>query len=117
MHLAPPARRAKLWGVCLRLLALAATACSTPTLPLPPPTALIEAAPDAEGFVTVSGTAQDGARVSVFNEDREQGVVVVADPGGSYAARLGAAAGDVLSVWQLSGDDLSAPVTLTVPSP
>lgn len=102
-----------------RLLALGAAAllaaalglgpgCAAPTLPLPPPTALVSS-PDPEGFVTVSGEARPDAIVMVYNESRMQGVIVMAGPSGAYAARLAAAVGEEIAVWQREGTNDSTP--------
>lgn len=75
--------------------------CAAPVLPIPPPTALIEAPPDMDGMVTVSGEARPGAYVFCLNNDTEMGVIVTADPAdGTYSLRIAASIGDGLSVWQ-----------------
>ena len=95
------------------MLALTA-ACSTPTLPLPPPTASIAAA-DADGQWLVEGTALETAFVFVFNEDSETGVIVIADDVGRFEAVIAAQPRHTVSVWQRSGNDLSPALRLTVP--
>ena len=79
--------------------------CASPTLPLPPPTALVEA-PDMTGFVTVSGEARPGAFVGCLNENTEVGVLVRADPmSGEYTLRIQAMSGDGLALWQFEGTE------------
>lgn len=77
--------------------------CAAPVLPIPPPTALIEA-PDMDGFVTITGEARPGALVYCFHEETGTGVIVTADAtSGAYSLRIAAATGDALTVWQSVG--------------
>ncbi len=100
-------RRALMTGVTLSLLlsalvlgALAGPSCAAPTLPIPPPTALVEA-PDAEGLVLVTGNARPGAFVGCLNERTEDGVIVRSDvASGDYSLQIRAASGDDLTIWQ-----------------
>ena len=107
------------WLLCLALLAAIAAGpgCFAPTLPLPPPTALIEGPPDADGFVTVSGQAREGAFVACLNEQTEDGVIVRADLAtGAYTLRVAAMPEDVLVLWQFdAADEGSMQVRRTVP--
>jgi len=75
------------------------TGCAAPTLPIPPPTALVSS-PDAMGYVTVSGSADSTAYVFVLDENTEVGVIVHANAMGAYNARLPASVGDGITVWQ-----------------
>jgi len=93
---------------------LAAIGCSTPTLPLPPPSALVEA-PDAMGLVTVTGDVLPDAFVFCFNERTSQGVIVTADDTGRFSLQIGGQSGDDLSVWQRRGTDRGPDVSYTVP--
>lgn len=87
---------------CLSPLA----SCAAPTLPLPPPTALVEGPPDAEGFVVVSGEARPGAFVGCLNERTEIGVIVRAEvTSGRYTLRVAAESLDVLTLWQFEGTE------------
>lgn len=89
-------------ALALLLGALLGPSCAAPTLPIPPPTALVEGPPDAQGFVLVTGNARPGAFVSCLNERTERGVLVRADvDSGDYALRIEAIAGDDLTLWQL----------------
>ena len=80
--------------------------CAAPVLPLPPPTALVEAPPDMDGIVTIRGEAQPGAFVGCLNENTEAGVIVRADPmSGEYTVRIAAMTGDGVALWQFQGTD------------
>lgn len=94
--------------------ALFAGGCYAPTLPLPPPTALVSP-PDADGYVTVSGSAVADAFVFVLNEERSEGVIGRADEVGRYAIRIQAATGDGLTVWYREGSADSSLVSRIVP--
>lgn len=102
----------------LALLLLGVAACAAPTLPLPPPSALVEGPPDASGIVTVTGNARAGVFVGCLNERTESGVLVRADPmTGDYTLQLPAEIDDTLSVWQFEGTDPGGmPRTIVVPS-
>jgi hypothetical protein len=89
------------------------TGCAAPTLPIPPPTALVSA-PDASGMVTVSGHADPAAYVFVLNEATEAGVIVHADASGMFSARIPASLGDMITAWQMIGNEASQQVHLTV---
>lgn len=90
--------------------------CAAPVLPLPPPTALIEAPPDMDGMVTVRGEARPGALVFCFNNDTGLGVIATADAGtGAYSLRIAASTGDLLSVWQQEGGTSGMLQDLVVP--
>lgn len=100
--------RAAAFGAVLGLSVLGAsvstTGCAAPTLPLPPPSALVVSAPDASGMVTVTGHADPAAFVFVLNEATEYGVIVHADAAGLFSAQIPASVGDMLSVWQAIGN-------------
>lgn len=100
-------------------LGLIGTACYAPTLPLPPPTAL-SSAPDADGFVTVTGMTRPFALVFVINEmsrdPMERGVVVDADDRGFYTARIRAEIGDTITVFAREGTQDSQVTDTIVPA-
>ncbi len=80
--------------------------CAAPVLPLPPPTALVEAPPDMDGLVTITGEARPGAFVGCLNENTEVGVLVRADPmSGAYTVRIQAMSGDGIAIWQFEGTE------------
>ncbi len=103
-------------AAALALLLLGCTGSSSPTLPIPPPSAL-SSAPDADGFVTIAGDgAIEGAMVLAFNERIDMGVIGVADDMGGFSLRLQAVVGDTIVVWQRVGTDSGQLLTLVVPS-
>jgi len=63
-------------------------------------------APDADGFVVVEGRAREGASVGVLNDMTLEGTVVTSqDDVGcasscAFSARVEAASGDPIRVWQ-----------------
>jgi hypothetical protein len=91
-----PLRAALLGSV---LAALLAGCGNTPTLPLPPPLAVI-GAPSLEGLVTVSGQANEDAYVTVLNQQTESGKITHAEADGHYTVEIEAESGDVLVIWQ-----------------
>ena len=116
-----PATIRRALRLCCALAALlTASACSnsaSPTLPIPPPSAL-SSAPDDEGMVTIEGrNAVEGAMVSAFNERLEVGTIGVADDLGEFTLRLPAESGDSLSVWQSVGVQRGEILTIRVPDP
>ena len=97
------------------LLGAGCEVSSTPTLPLPPPSAR-SSAPDASGSVTVTGGAVEaGALVFVYNLDTESGVIGVADDAGSFSLQLPASVSDTLEIWQRVGTRSGQPVDIVVP--
>ena len=99
------------------LLALALPGCTGPTVPIPPPAAITVSAPDADGLVSISGTAQPLAIVSALNQRTELGVLVVADEEGAFGLAIAAEAGDDISLWNRLADTTSGVTTVTVPEP
>ncbi len=88
-------------GILLVGLTAIGPSCAAPVLPLPPPTALVEAPPDATGIVTVTGNARPGAFVGCLNQRTEDGVIVHADlMTGDYTLRIAAEVDDSLTLWQ-----------------
>lgn len=80
------------------------SSCNAPTLPLPPPTALVSSL-SVDGTVTVSGDALENAYVSCLNTRLDSGVIVRANDSGHYELTIAAQGGDTLSVWQHIGTD------------
>ena len=95
-------------------LALGASACLSPTLPLPPPGAPEVSAVDKDGNVTLTGTANANAVVFAFDDRTEGGAIATASSAGGYAMKLAAKTGDTIEVWQEVGGDRSASVIVTV---
>ncbi len=104
-------------GLLAALVALG-VACSSgasPTLPIPPPSALTSA-PDEDGVVTITGNgAIEGALVSAYNERTERGVIETADDAGAFVLRLEAQTGDSILVWQRVGTQSGQVLSLGVP--
>jgi hypothetical protein len=111
-------RRRALLALCVFGVGLAAGAggCFGPTLPLPPPTALVSA-PGADGFVDVTGEALPDGYVLALNVDTDEGVIGRADGAGRYALRVRADVGHTLEVWQMAGTEDGQHRTVTVPAP
>lgn len=104
-------------GLLAALVALG-VACSSgasPTLPIPPPSALTSA-PDEDGVVTITGNgAIEGALVSAYNERTGRGVIETADDAGAFVLRLEAQTGDSILVWQRVGTQSGQVLSLGVP--
>ncbi|WP_437787118.1 hypothetical protein [Sorangium sp. So ce1097] len=99
----PTRRRAALrFAFALATSLLAGAACLSPTLPLPPPEPADTMRPsDAEGKWLISGNCTPGARVSVFNERTQRGVIEDdVDGNGRYHVEIEAELCDTLLVWQ-----------------
>lgn len=108
---------ARLLALSLLLAAPACTTGSSPTLPIPPPTAL-SSAPDAAGIVTITGSgAIEGAMVLAYNERLETGSIGVADDMGDFSLQLAAEVGDSITVWQRVGTDSGQLLEIIVPAP
>ncbi len=98
-----------------------AAACTTPTLPLPPPTApeiTTGLEPDTVKLSSVHGSEPD-ALVIVINRNpslaRDKRVTgTIADDQGSWELIVPAVAGDVLDISQESGSTRSPTTTVTV---
>lgn len=79
--------------------------CTSRTLPLPPPEVTQVSPPDANGLVTVRGRARDGASIGVIDDMTATGTIVTSLEEGcgsacAFEAKLKAAPGDQLRVWQ-----------------
>ncbi|WP_437594548.1 hypothetical protein [Sorangium sp. So ce1000] len=97
-------RRAALHlAVALAISLLSGAACLSPTLPLPPPEPAdtIRPSADREGVWQISGNCSPGARVSLFNERTQRGVIEDdTDGNGRYHIEIEAQLCDTLLVWQ-----------------
>lgn len=106
----------------LGLFALAtALACTTPTLPLPPPTAPSISDGTEEGTIHLSSMqgSEPDALIIVINRDptlaRDKRVTgTIADGTGSWELDVLAKSGDVLDISQESGSTRSPTTTITV---
>jgi hypothetical protein len=93
-----------LWtSICCAALVMGA--CTTRTVPLPPPIVQQLSLPDEDGIVTVTGLCHEGASVGVMNESTQVGTVTRSFETGCesscpWEARLKAERGDAIRVWQ-----------------
>ena len=102
-------------------LLVGALACTSPTLPLPPPAAPIisvGSSPDTFKLASIQGV-EPNALVIIVNRDddlpRNKRVTgTIADENGSWDANVIAKAGDVLDISQESGSTRSPGTTVTV---
>lgn len=115
MHLASP----RLLGLAALLSAalLGTSACTSRTLPLPPPIVQELSAPDMNGMVRVTGLCTEGASVGVMNDYTQEGTVVTShevncDSSCPFEAMVRAEAGDPLRVWQFFETESSIHVTV-----
>ena len=90
------------------IFVFALVGCNTsPTVPIPPPEAIIVEPPNEEGFSQVKGepgAAKEDDVVLVFNMDLGKGVMTVAEDDGSFEVEIEAEIGDKISV-QIKRDD------------
>lgn len=90
-------------------------ACNAPSLPLPPPAALVSAPDPATGLATVDANVLSNAYVLCLNDRTDRGVIERADDSGRSVFQIAAVGGDTLSIWQQVGDDLGPPRQFVVP--
>jgi hypothetical protein len=98
------------WLLASSVLA-ACAGCTSRTLPLPPPDVDPIPAPNAQGLVRVSGTAQEGASIGVLRT--MTGVIVTSTADNCsrscpWEAFVSAKAGDQLRIWQFFETNSSA---------
>lgn len=96
-------RRAALRLTALAVSLLAAAACLSPTLPLPPPEDPDTIQPSAEhsGYWRVSGECYTGAMVTLFNDRTRKGVVVEdTDRNGRFSIEIEADVCDLVMISQ-----------------
>lgn len=108
-------------ALVLVLVAALAFACTSPTLPLPPPVAPLVSTgttPDTVHLASVEG-ADPNALIVIVNRNealpRNKRVTgTIADERGSWDVTVVATVGDVLDISQESGSTRSASTTVTV---
>jgi hypothetical protein len=89
--------------------ALAAVACLSPTLPLPPPSEPTVSGPDETGTVRLSGRARPTAWVFAMDRANQEGAFKQAAGDGSYELELRAEIGDEIVMWyELDGEGSEA---------
>ena len=114
----------KRWrGTLAAVAVVAATACASPTLPLPPPT-VPSALPAGEGRYTLRAVrgVEPNAVVVIYNNNTalslsERAEATVADGEGTWEETITAYPGDLIDVTQEFGTTRSAPVTFRIPVP
>jgi hypothetical protein len=96
--------------------------CISPTLPLPPPNEPEVSPIDANGVVTLQGTAhsaEGGALVFSLNQRTGEGAITTASNSGSWEMKIGlespCVTGDQIVVWQQSSGKDSENVIVKVP--
>lgn len=97
-----PSRR----GLFAALAAVFVVGCLSPTLPLPPPSRPLVTAPDAAGFVQVSGRVRSES--TAFAQNMRTGRITgqTTDETGEYELELAAEVGDRLVIWyRLYGEE------------
>jgi hypothetical protein len=107
--------------VIAALVAALALACTSPTLPLPPPAApliSVGSSPDTFKLTSIQGS-EPNALIVIVNRDealpRDKRVTgTIADGVGTWDAVVIAKVGDVLDISQESGTVRSAGTTVTV---
>ena len=105
-------------SILFAVTAALALACTSPTLPLPPPSAPTETAGAQTGTVTLSGKgAEPGATIIVHNLNPNAnppivGTVVAQD--GTWSVLVFAVQGDVVQIWQESGGEESTAIDFTI---
>lgn len=107
-------------SMLFRVALLAAVACASPTLPLPPPEAPLISEGVQPGTVHLVGAnAEPNAEILIRNmndalpRDRQLGGSI-AGPDGVWDADVYGGKGDVLSITQRVGNDVSPPVVVTI---
>jgi hypothetical protein len=92
-------------SLAILLCVCTASACTSRTLPLPPPEVTRVSAPATDGTVTVTGYALESASVGLVNDRTLQGTIVTSptercDSTCPFEAKVAAEPGDTLRVWQ-----------------
>ena len=100
--LASPSRR-KLW---ILAASIAATACLSPTLPLPPPGEPKQSELDeATGTLHLTGAVQPQAWVYAINQRTQKGYIQITGADGRYDLTVAAQHGDPMGMWyEISGE-------------
>lgn len=96
-------------------LSLAATACLSPTLPLPPPSKPVVEGPDQQGMVTLDGWVESEATVFAANLRTGEIRGQFTGPDGHYRFAIAAVIGDELELWYQVGTTTSPGIVFKVP--
>jgi hypothetical protein len=107
--------------IVVALVAVTATNCVSPTLPLPPPNreGLTVEPPNEAGEVHVTGepgVMDAGEQAVIINQDTLYGWIVPVDESG-FEAWVEAQAGHLLSIQRRQGDNVGQGVDILVPEP
>lgn len=102
---------------CFGAALLPLSACTTRTVPLPPPIVEQLSLPDQDGMVTVKGLCHEGASVGVMNESTQVGTITTSpevgcDSSCPWEARIAADRNDAIRVWQFFETESSIEVTV-----
>lgn len=93
----------------------AVLACTSPTLPLPPPEAPSESAGTTPGTVVLVGAgATPGALIVVENQPKQVAAADVVKSDGTWTVTIAAVKLDVLHITELIGDQESQTLDFTV---
>ena len=109
-------------GLGAALAVVAATACASPTLPLPPPT-VPSALAAGDGLYTLRSErgVEPNAVVVIYNNNTGLSLsdrvgATQADGEGSWEETIKAVPGDLIDITQEFGTTRSAPVTFRIPT-
>jgi hypothetical protein len=102
----------------LALAVLLASACLSPTLPLPPPNRpdTIEG-PDQNGYVRLTGAVAPNSRAHAMNRRTGSGVFDDTGDDGRYDMMLQALPGDQIVLWYMLQGENSQSVRFEIPPP
>jgi hypothetical protein len=98
-------------------LALAATACLSPTLPLPPSSKPVVEGPDQQGNVTLDGDVEGEATVFAANMGTGEIRGQFTGPSGHYRFAIPAGVGDELELWYQVGTVTSPGIVFKISKP
>jgi hypothetical protein len=104
-------------SILFAVAAVVALGCTSPTLPLPPPSAPSETAGTEPGTYVLTGSgAVPGAFLFVYDAsaptDQIVGTVVAKD--GTWTVTVTATKGDVVQIWQETGGSDSTAINFTI---
>lgn len=91
----------------LAALALFASACLSPTLPLPPPEQPEVIGPDADGLTELRGEVTSGAWIYAFNRNTGDGQFQDTGDTGQYRIVITTEVGDRMALWYTLGGEKS----------
>jgi hypothetical protein len=111
--MASPSRRQL---ICVAA-ALAAAACLSPTLPLPPPSEPTVSGPDEAGLVQLQGRAPATSWIFAINRASQLGTFKAVEADGSYGLELRAEIGDQIVLWYEINGEGSEALTLVIRAP